>query len=40
MSESALSTYELTGTRTSPRRIEVDTGEATVEVGRDANPVE
>jgi uncharacterized OsmC-like protein len=40
MSESALSTYELTGTRTSPQRMEVDTGEATFEVGRDANPIE
>jgi uncharacterized OsmC-like protein len=40
MSDSTLSTYELTGTRTSPQRMEVDTGEATVEVGRDANPIE
>jgi uncharacterized OsmC-like protein len=40
MSESDLSTYELTGTRVSPRRMEVDTGEATFVVGRDVNPVE
>jgi uncharacterized OsmC-like protein len=40
MSDSALSTYELTGTRTSPHRMEVDTGDATFEVGRDANPIE
>jgi uncharacterized OsmC-like protein len=40
MSDSDLSTYELTGTRISPKRMEVDTGEATFEVGRDVNPVE
>ena len=40
MSDRALSTYELTGTRTSPHRMTVDTGDATFEVGRDANPIE
>jgi uncharacterized OsmC-like protein len=40
MSESELSEYELTGTRISPKRTTVDTGEATFEVGRDVNPVE
>jgi uncharacterized OsmC-like protein len=40
MSESALSTYELTGTRISPQRMEVDTGEATFEIGADVNPIE
>jgi uncharacterized OsmC-like protein len=40
MSDDALSTYELTGTRTSPHRMEIDTGDATFEVGRDANPIE
>jgi uncharacterized OsmC-like protein len=40
MSDRALSTYELTGTRTSPHRMAVDTDDATFEVGRDANPIE
>lgn len=35
-----LSTYKLTGTRISPRRIEVDTGDAEFVVGKDVNPVE
>lgn len=35
-----LTTYELTGTRVSPKRTDVDTGEATFEIGRDVNPVE
>jgi uncharacterized OsmC-like protein len=40
MSDSDLSTYELTGTRISPKRTEVDTGDATFVVGADVNPVE
>lgn len=40
MTDSKLSEYELTGTRLSPQRMEVDTGEATFEIGRDVNPVE
>jgi uncharacterized OsmC-like protein len=40
MTESDLSTYELVGTRISPKRMEVDTGDATFEIGRDVNPVE
>jgi uncharacterized OsmC-like protein len=40
MSESALSTYELTGRRISPQRMEVDTGETTFEIGSDVNPIE
>jgi len=35
-----LSTYELSGTRISPKRIEVDTGDAEFVVGKDVNPVE
>ncbi|MFC7115735.1 OsmC family protein [Natronoarchaeum sp. GCM10025703] len=35
-----LSTYKLTGTRMSPKRIEVDTGDAEFVVGKDVNPVE
>ncbi|WP_318568304.1 OsmC family protein [Salinigranum marinum] len=40
MSESALSTYELTGRRISPQRMEVDTGETTFEIGASVNPIE
>ena len=40
MSESNLSEYELTGTRISPKRTTIDTGEATFEIGREVNPVE
>jgi len=40
MSDSDLSTYELTATRISPKRTEVDTGEATFVIGKDVNPVE
>ncbi|MCL9814539.1 OsmC family protein [Natranaeroarchaeum aerophilus] len=39
MSEN-VSTYEMTGTRMSPRRMEIDTGEAAFVVGKDVNPVE
>lgn len=35
-----LSTYELTGTRISPKRMEIATGDATFVVGKDVNPVE
>lgn len=35
-----LTTYELTGERVSPRRMEIDTGDATFVVGADVNPVE
>ena len=35
-----LSTYEMTGTRISPKRMEIDTGEAEFVVGKDVNPVE
>jgi uncharacterized OsmC-like protein len=38
--EPDLTRYELTGTRHSPRRIEVSTGDAEFVVGADANPVE
>ena len=38
--DSELSWYTLEGTRESPRRMTVDTGEATFEIGRDVNPVE
>ena len=38
--ESELSWYTLEGTRVSPRRTVVDTGEAEFEVGRDVNPVQ
>ncbi|MEA5388132.1 OsmC family protein [Haloarculaceae archaeon H-GB11] len=40
MSDSDLSMYELTGTRTSPQRMRVDTEDASFEIGRDVNPVE
>ena len=40
MSDTNLSTYELTGTRISPKRMEIDTGDASFVVGRDVNPVE
>jgi len=40
MTDSELSEYELTGTRLSPQRMEVDTGDATFEIGRGVNPVE
>ncbi|MEA5406154.1 OsmC family protein [Haloarculaceae archaeon H-GB2-1] len=40
MSDSDLSMYELTGTRTSPQRMHVDTEDASFEIGRDVNPVE
>ncbi|KAB1198692.1 MULTISPECIES: OsmC family protein [Haloferax] len=40
MSDTTLSTYELTGTRISPKRMEVDTGDATFVIGKDVNPVE
>lgn len=40
MSDARLTPYELTGTRISPQRMEVDTGEATFEIGHDVNPVE
>lgn len=32
--------YQLTGTRVSPKRTRIDTGEATFVVGKDVNPVE
>ncbi len=35
-----LSTYEMTGTRISPKRMEIDTGDAEFVVGKDVNPVE
>jgi uncharacterized OsmC-like protein len=35
-----LTEYSLTGTRLSPGRMEVDTGDATFVVGREVNPVE
>ncbi|QSG03425.1 OsmC family protein [Natranaeroarchaeum sulfidigenes] len=35
-----LSTYEMTGTRISPKRMEIDTGNAEFVVGKDVNPVE
>lgn len=35
-----LTRYDLTGTRLSPKRMEVDTGDAEFVVGRDVNPVE
>ena len=37
---SRLTTYELTGERRSPRRMQVDTGDAQFVVGHDVNPVE
>ncbi|WP_411963950.1 OsmC family protein [Haloferax sp. YSMS24] len=40
MSDTTLSAYELTGTRISPKRMEIDTGDASFVVGRDVNPVE
>lgn len=41
MSENSnLSWYRLEGTRVSPKRMTVDTGEAEFEIGRDVNPVE
>ncbi len=36
----ALTSYRLTGTRMSPKRTRVDTGEAEFVVGKDVNPVE
>jgi uncharacterized OsmC-like protein len=38
--DSELTRYELTGSRISPRRIGVDTGDAEFVVGKDVNPVE
>lgn len=35
-----LSRYEMTGMRTSPRRMTIDTGDAEFVVGKDVNPVE
>jgi uncharacterized OsmC-like protein len=40
MSDTDLTTYELTGTRISPKRMTVDTGDASFVVGKDVNPVE
>ena len=40
MTDSELSRYELTGRRLSPKRMEVDTGDASFVVGKDVNPVE
>jgi uncharacterized OsmC-like protein len=37
---SDLTEYSLTGTRMSPKRMRVDTGDAEFVVGRDVNPVE
>lgn len=36
----AVTSYRLTGTRMSPKRTRVDTGEAEFVVGKDVNPVE
>ncbi|PSP82355.1 osmotically inducible protein OsmC [Halobacteriales archaeon QS_1_68_17] len=36
----SLTTYELTGTRISPHRMRVDTGEAEFDVDTDVNPIE
>ncbi|MFP8955208.1 OsmC family protein [Natrialbaceae archaeon A-CW3] len=38
--ESDISWYTLEGTRISPKRMTVDTGDAEFEIGRDVNPVE
>ena len=38
--DSDLSWYRLEGTRVSPKRMTVDTGETEFEIGRDVNPVE
>ncbi|AXR79538.1 OsmC family protein [Natrarchaeobaculum sulfurireducens] len=38
--DTTLSRYTLEGTRESPKRMTVDTGEATFEIGHDVNPVE
>jgi uncharacterized OsmC-like protein len=40
MTDSELSRYELTGKRLSPKRMEVDSGDASFVVGKDVNPVE
>ena len=37
---SDLTVYELTGTRQSPKRMRVDTGDAEFVIGKDINPVE
>lgn len=39
-SSDAVTSYRLTGTRVSPKRTRVDTGEAEFVVGKDVNPVE
>ena len=39
-SQSDATTYRLTGNRISPKRMHVDTGDAELIVGKDANPVE
>jgi uncharacterized OsmC-like protein len=40
MSDGSLSRYELTGTRNSPQRMTVDTGDGSFVVGEEANPIE
>lgn len=40
MSDSELTHYEVTGSRVSPKRTRVDTGDAEFVVGKDVNPVE
>jgi len=40
MGDTELTTYELTGTRLSPNRLAVDTGEESFEIGRGVNPIE
>jgi uncharacterized OsmC-like protein len=40
MSDGSLSRYELTGTRNSPHRMTVDTGDGSFVVGEEANPIE
>ena len=40
MGDDAVTSYRLTGTRLSPKRTRVDTGDAEFVVGKDVNPVE